>query len=95
MCDNILYHTCIHISNDLPYTFYCRRHREGSCSPEDRDEEEMLIEDDDDLESSDADRPVMNAHMAAMVLTSLSCSPVSPGSFHPVPPDKGKILHVI
>ena len=72
---------------------YTRCHRDSSSSPEDREEEAMLCEDEDYPETTtpekSATQGVMNEHMAAMVLTALSCSPVSPGPYPTVLTEKG------
>ena len=55
------------------------------------DDTEDMSEDTEEGEREEVeDRGVMDAHMAAMVLTTLSCSPVSPAPFNFCPPDKGE-----
>ena len=80
----------------------CSRRRKSTPSPEPdvMDYEEMEEEEVEEEEEEQEEEPtekggiVMNEHMAAMVLTTLSCSPVSP-SFPPHITEKATLLKVI
>jgi len=66
----------------IPAAKFSRRRRSSSES-----DEAMVTED------KDEEMDTMDEHMAAMVLTSLSCSPVSPNFPTGFPQDRGRLLY--